>query len=236
MADLPNSTSIVAPRVGALWEAEGQRYAVFEPCWEIHRDESLLLVNKPAGLLCHPGADARRPDLMTLLRAHYGTAFPEIVLQHRLDRETSGLVVLTVSAEARVAVYRQFEQREVDKTYLAWVHDPKRRLAARFSCDRSLLVDRGGRVTVSTTGQVASTRFEVLRRSGAFALLQAHPASGRKHQIRVHLLSLGHPIVGDILYKGPPGKRLMLHASRIGLQNGGRTVSFEAPISADFRP
>jgi RluA family pseudouridine synthase len=220
-----------------LWRAECEQFSAFEPGWEIFRDRDLLIVDKPSGLLCHPGSDARRPDLMTLLRKHYEGAFAEIVLQHRLDRETSGLVVLTVSPEARIWVYRQFEQRRVSKKYLAWVRDPKKVLQPSFFCERPLRVDNQGRVRVAEGGgQASSTAFRLIRRSGPFALLEASPTTGRKHQIRVHLESLGHPIVGDELYRGSRAPRLMLHAAEVRLEDTRLQVPvrFQAAAPPNF--
>jgi 23S rRNA-/tRNA-specific pseudouridylate synthase len=176
-----------------------------------------LAVSKPSGLLTHPGADARRPDLMTLLRRYY--ELPDLVLQHRLDRETSGLILLTLHAAACGAVYRSFEQRKVVKTYQVWVQDPGQKLDHQFACELGIL-ERKGRVSAHPGGLVARTEFQLMRRKGPYALLSAHPVTGRKHQIRVHLQALGWPVVGDSLYGGAAAApRLMLHAWKLALEH-----------------
>lgn len=208
-------------------------YRRFQPRWVVHEDSELLLVAKPAGLLTHASADKSRLNLVDLLRQ----ARPELsglTLQHRLDRETSGLLLFTLGDALRAPVAQACAQRQVHKEYLCWVRG--KRLNASWTV-QAPLQQRSGRVSVGP-GQEACTEFTLLRRQGSYCLLQARPLSGRKHQIRVHLAHQRLPIVGDTLYGGEPADRLLLHAHRLELDlpGHGGLRSWTAPPEADFTP
>jgi len=194
----------------------------------LHEDDELLAINKPAGLVCHPTKGDVYSSLISRVRLHVGAEVP-VHLVNRLDRETSG-VVLAVKGDKRVGKIKQlFAEREVTKEYLAIVHG---HVAADSGSSEAPLGKDEQAVTavkdcVRPDGAAARTDFVVLQRferavldarsteheargdspssilhPRPFTLLRVHPHSGRKHQIRIHLAHLGHPIVGDKIYGG----------------------------------
>ena len=236
----------------------------------VYEDEDLAVVNKPAGMMVHAGAgatdDARnRGTLVNALLHHFealsgvgGELRPGIV--HRLDRETSGLMVVAKTDEAHRRLARQFSSREVHKTYVALVHGwpKKERGTIRSSISRD--VQRRTRMTTRRAGgRDAVTHYVVTRKIdspyGKFALLEVKIETGRTHQIRVHLASLGHPVVGDSLY-GAPGElraqsnkqraagmptaltlaRNFLHSAELELKHPrtGKTLKFRRPLPEEL--
>lgn len=179
----------------------------------IYRDEHLLAVAKPAGLLTHATADRSRSDLVSWVREHLA---PAAVLQHRLDRETSGVVLFTLSPEACAPVAQAFAEHRIEKIYLARVGGSPPR---EGEIDLALSELRG-RVRVDKAGKPART---VFRRIAAAprgeAWLELRPQQGRKHQLRVHCAHNGWPIVGDALYGGAPAERLWLHAWKLRVRH-----------------
>jgi len=167
----------------------------------IHEDAAILVADKPAGLLVHPTHSCLRNNLIHLLRAeHPGVP---LALAHRLDRDTSGLIVLTKTVEAARALAGQFERREIEKTYLAAVHG--RMEPMQGTIDAPLGVARRLQVIFkrSTEGeraQHARTDFRVLGRGASASLVMLTPRTGRRHQLRAHLAAIGYPIAGDRLY------------------------------------
>jgi 23S rRNA pseudouridine1911/1915/1917 synthase len=220
-------------------------------------DEALLVVDKPAGLLSAPGRSG--DDVRTALRAVglVGQGDP-VRLVHRLDRETSGVLVFARTLSAQRSLTAQFHARTVEKTYLALVNGY---VATDGEVDLPLQIDRGGgRVRVhERRGKPAVTRFRVLQRVAGNTLLECRPLTGRTHQIRAHLSAMGHPLAVDPLYGGaeavylshykqgyrpsarheerPLIARLTLHALRIAFEHpdSGQRVTFEAPIPKDLR-
>ncbi|MFN8613136.1 MAG: RluA family pseudouridine synthase [Vulcanimicrobiota bacterium] len=194
-------------------------------CRILYLDEDLVAVYKPAGLLSHPSADPERPDLVSWLRARIEAE--KLVMHHRLDLETSGLLVLTRSQRACAPLAQAFEQRRIEKTYMAMV---KGQPPARGRIDLPLLEIRG-RVKADPAGKAALTEFQRSQQKGGYALLQLTPRHGRKHQLRVHCLSRGWPIVGDALYGGEASSRMWLHAWRLSLQHpvSGQALELRCP-------
>jgi tRNA pseudouridine32 synthase / 23S rRNA pseudouridine746 synthase len=199
----------------------------------IHADSALLVVDKPAGLLTVPGRGAALADcLITRLQAD----FPTVRLVHRLDRDTSGLVVLALTPQAQVHLGHQFEARTVDKRYQARVQGVP--AGGKGRIDLPLIVDwpnRPRQMVCPRTGRPAVTDWRLLRAEGNSARLQLRPQTGRTHQLRVHMLALGHPILGDTLYADGPARdhpRLMLHAERLALVHPatGARLAFRAPV------
>jgi 23S rRNA pseudouridine1911/1915/1917 synthase len=215
-------------------------------------DADLLVINKPAGLTVHPGAGRARGTLVNALLHHCrdlsgigGVERPGIV--HRLDRETSGALVVAKNDLAHRDLAAQFKARQVQKTYRALVWGLPR--AARGLVDAPIGRHPTARVrmAIRADGRPARTSWEVIGRFDPMALVELHPETGRTHQIRVHLASLGHPIVGDRLYGGrrnpdrvPDQLRaalaaydgLALHALRLEFRHPGtaRRLTIEAPL------
>src|SRR5215472_822248 len=220
----------------------------------LYEDNDLAIINKPAGMMVHAGAgatdDARnRGTLVNALLHHFGELSgvggelrPGIV--HRLDKETSGLIVIAKNDEAHRKLAGQFAQREAKKTYIALVHGSLKQDHGTIRSNISRDSVRRVRMTTRTkAGREAITHYTVKKRLnspyGKFTLLEVKIDTGRTHQIRVHLSSLGHPVVGDALYgaprelkprTGPPLSlsRNFLHAAALELQHPrtGQTLSF----------
>jgi len=188
------------------------------------------VVNKPAGLLFHPTDDPSAPSLVGQLQAQLGY----LGTHQRLDQGTSGVVLFSLSREVNPALARQFEGREVSKVYHALT--VKARLPRVAWSVTNCLERAGARTVVAKQGQAAHTDFRLLRRLPEALLVEARPKTGRRHQIRVHLAGGGLPILGDVLYGGPPGSRVMLHAVRLELAHPrtGEPLVFEASYPADF--
>ena len=193
-------------------------------------DEAMLIVDKPAGLVVHPSAGhsggtlvnallGRAVDRGESLGSIAGVGRPGIV--HRLDKDTSGLIVVAKTDLAQASLMRQFGERTIEKEYLALVRgDPpssRGRVEAPIGRDPR---DRQ-RMAVTAGGREAVTAYDVLATGGGYALLSLHPLTGRTHQIRAHLTYLGLPIAGDLRYGGGPGPnalaRQFLHAARLHL-------------------
>jgi 23S rRNA pseudouridine1911/1915/1917 synthase len=221
----------------------------------LYEDESVLVIDKPAGLPMHTTAKFWRNTLTALLRERYPNE--QMEMAHRIDRETSGVLLIARGRAVASYLTRAFARRDVDKTYLALCkgHPPDEGII-----DRPLrLLDTPSHVMMGPApdGLPAVTRFRVLRRFATHALCEAKPETGRQHQIRVHFQSLGHPIAGDKLYgagealfmracdegvtpellavfDGLP--RHALHAHRLTFPHpaDGRPVTVECPLPADL--
>jgi len=185
----------------------------------LYRDAALLVVNKPGGLLSVPG---RGPDKQDCLMARVQREFPRALNVHRLDMETSGLMVLALDRDTQRGLGRLFEQRKVHKRYIAVVHGTLQ--AAQGEIDLPLAADWPNRPRQKVDpahGKPSTTRYRVVERDSEnnATRVELEPLTGRTHQLRVHLQALGHSILGDSLYAGQPGKRqpgrLLLHATRL---------------------
>jgi RluA family pseudouridine synthase len=202
------------------------------PLRVLHEDENLLAVDKPSGQAVIPErADGRALTLDRQAALHTGK---KIYIVHRLDRETSGVVLFAKNAEIHRFLNIQFENRKVQKVYLALVQGSLN--PEKGEIREPLRAFGSGRVAVDPRGKPSVTRYRVRERFSQSTLLEAEPLSGRRHQIRVHLYSLGHPVLGDARYgeKRPVGKypRLMLHAWQISFTDprlGLRRFSAEPP-------
>ncbi len=220
------------------------------PIRVIHEDESVIVIDKPAGLVVHPGAGRQQGTLVNALLHHCrdlsgigGRLRPGIV--HRLDRDTSGVLVVAKNDQAHRSLAAQFKTREVRKLYEAVVWGSPR--AGNGNVDRPIGRHPTARVRMAivTSGRPARTAWRVAGRFGAVSLLEIAPETGRTHQIRVHLAAIGHPVLGDPLYGGRrPAPRtdpalaaalagydgLALHARRLGFRHPVQGVwrDFEA--------
>lgn len=199
----------------------------------LYEDDAVIAVDKPAGLPTHGNRDADRPSLVGLVERH--TRGP-VFVHHRLDAGTSGVVLFAKIPEANASLARSFAEREVDKTYVALVVRPPVEWPSSLTIDTPILVSDRGLVRVDRGGIPAETHLRVLDRRANGLLLEARPVTGRKHQIRVHLASLGAPIFGDARYGGPPADRLMLHAERLELDHplAGRRLVVSSPRPEEF--
>ncbi|MFB3816019.1 MAG: RluA family pseudouridine synthase [Candidatus Methylomirabilales bacterium] len=214
----------------------------------LYEDQDLLVLNKPAGLVVHPGAGRSSGTLVHGLLAHCphlpgigGVERPGIV--HRLDRDTSGALVVAKSEAAHQSLARQFKARQVQKRYVALVHGTLRQEAGRIEAPIGRRAQERQKMGVREGGREARTAYRVLRRLPGRTLVECLLETGRTHQIRVHLAHLGHPVVGDRTYGGrrerrrPEAPRQMLHAWRLGFHHpaSGAWLEFTAPIPADMQ-
>ncbi|KZL09418.1 Ribosomal large subunit pseudouridine synthase A [Pseudovibrio axinellae] len=198
----------------------------------VHHDEQLLVLNKPSGLLSVPGRAEAHKDC---LEARAQSIYPTATTVHRLDMDTSGLLVMAMNKEAHRHVGLQFEKRMTRKTYIAriWGHpgDDAGEVNLPLRCDWP---NRPKQMVDHELGRSALTRWEVMSREEKTTLMKLMPVTGRSHQLRVHMLALGHPIVGDRLYAEGEALsfsgRLNLHAQTLELRHpiGGEYNTFTA--------
>lgn len=209
----------------------------FDPAWLLADDGDLLAVNKPAGLLSEPKRGANRPSLLELACARFGP----LTLFHRLDRDTSGVLLLTRGGAINAQLTQAFQANLVVKEYVAVVAAPNR-LVASGVIEARLRPSPQRRDCMEVTakgGQRAVTRYTVLATTGDRAWVQLFPETGRQHQLRVHLAYLGAPILGDRLYGDvTAAARLLLHAHVITLPVAilGMARQFTAPLPPELAP
>jgi 23S rRNA pseudouridine1911/1915/1917 synthase len=209
----------------------------------LYEDADLLIVNKPAGLVVHPAYKHPADTLVDAVFARQAARLESRPwLLHRLDRETSGIVVFAKSPRARASLTRQFERRSIEKSYLAITSG-----VPEAPCDfidaplRRDLADRR-RTVVAADGQPAETWYQVLASEQGYALVLVRPLTGRTHQIRVHLASRGTPVAGDICYdehherRTHLAPRVMLHAWQLVCTHPttGSLFRVHAPIPSDL--
>ena len=201
----------------------------------IHADHEVLVVDKPSGLLSVPGRGEDRTDcLIERLRG----AFPTVLLVHRLDLDTSGVMVFGLTPHAQRNLSKQFEERRTKKVYVARLHG---RLEPRSgTVDLPLIVDWPNRPRQKVDhdeGRPAQTDWRVIRASDDETRVRLMPLTGRSHQLRVHMAEMGHPILGDPLYASGAAAdfpRLMLHAESLRFKHPETGVSMNFAASAPF--
>jgi len=209
----------------------------------IYEDDDLLVVDKPAGLTVHPAPGHPAHTLVNAILAHFphladigDSLRPGVV--HRLDKDTSGVMLVAKNSAAQADLARQFKTHSVTKAYMALVKGkltPENGIIeadiGRDPCNRK-------RMAVVAAGREARTEYQVVRYIGGYTLLEVMPETGRTHQIRVHLAAIGFPVVGDKVYgvKSPYLSRQFLHASRLGfsLPSSGEYVEFESGLPPDL--
>ncbi len=211
----------------------------------LFEDRSLLVLDKPAGLAVHGGSGLSYGVIEALRALRPEAPFLELV--HRLDRETSGCLVVAKRRPALRALHALLREGDVTKTYLALVGgDLPRSIEVRASLRKNVLQSGERVVRASEEGKAALTRIEPLARAGAVTLVRATPRTGRTHQIRVHAAEAGHPIAGDTKYGDPELnrtlrmaglRRLFLHAQALRFPHpeGGEPVEVDAPLPAELR-
>jgi 23S rRNA pseudouridine1911/1915/1917 synthase len=208
----------------------------------LYEDASVIAINKPAGMVVHAGAGTHSGTLVNRLVHHFGTLSdvggalrPGIV--HRLDKDTSGVLLVARTDAAHRALAGQFAGRTVEKTYLALVEGSVRNDSGRITKPIARDPVRRVRMTAKLEGgRAALTDYRVLQRFPGFTYLEVRIGTGRTHQIRVHLQSLGYPVAGDRLYGAKAAERMFLHAWRIGFSSpaNGQRVTVEAPMPTEL--
>ena len=198
-----------------------------DPLVILHEDAEVVLVDRPAGLLSVPGKGEHLADcLLTRVQA----AFPDALLVHRLDRDTSGVMIFALTPHAQRHLGLQFEKRMTKKAYVARVWGvPEEKTG---TVDAPIIVDWPNRPLQKIcheTGRAAQTDWRLLKDEGATARVRLTPHTGRSHQLRVHMLAIGHPILGDPFYATGPARdfpRLMLHSEELRFNHpqGGRST------------
>ena len=204
-----------------------------KPCLTVlHHDDDLLVVDKPSGLLTVPG---KAPEHADCLEKRAQASFPHCRIVHRLDMDTSGILVLAMNAKAHRHLGLQFERRHIKKTYIARVWGSVEQDSGTI--DLPLICDwpnRPRQMVDHQRGKSSRTDWQVLSRDDHSTRVKLTPLTGRSHQLRVHLLSLGHPILGDNIYAHEKAltaaDRLQLHAQSLTLfhPEDGRTCEFES--------
>ncbi|MFL6515527.1 MAG: RluA family pseudouridine synthase [Chthoniobacterales bacterium] len=216
------------------------------PLEVLFEDDDLIVLNKPAGLVVHPGAGHQEHTLVNALLGHCrslsaigGEERPGIV--HRLDKDTSGCMVVAKNDETHRALSTQFADRTVKKVYLALVAGKLRKNVGSIDANIGRHPVHRQRMSVNRIrGRAARTDYNVLASANGISLVECQLHSGRTHQIRVHLHHIGHPVVGDKLYGRKTATafdRQMLHAWKLGFQHPktGQWKEFQAPVPQDFR-
>lgn len=213
----------------------------------VYEDQVLMVINKPAGMVIHPAPGHQSGTLVNALLAHCpdlagdsGNARPGIV--HRLDRDTSGLILVSKNEQIRRALQRQFQARLVHKVYVALLYGRPEAARGRIEAPLGRDPRHRQRMAVVPDGREAITEYRLLDTfaGGDYSLVEAEPKTGRTHQIRVHLASIGHPVVGDTVYGRRrtrlPVSRQFLHAQRLGFTHPltGLPLEFEAALPDDL--
>jgi 23S rRNA pseudouridine1911/1915/1917 synthase len=216
----------------------------------LYEDDSLIVINKPAGLVVHPGSGNWQGTMLNAL-LHYAAeldSVPRAGIVHRLDKDTSGLLVVAKTLEAQTHLVRQLQKHTVNRDYLAlvlgtvsidgWVDAP----VGRHPVERT-------KMAVTANGKPARTFYQVLEKLDGCTLLRCRLETGRTHQIRVHMHSIGHPLLGDPVYGGKPDRNIQnlarlaafsrqaLHAQRLELTHPqrGTRMAWEAPLPDDMK-
>ena len=191
----------------------------------IYEDEQVLVLNKPAGLLSMAKGEYCPENTLE----QYG------LLVHRLDRDTSGVVILAKDEAAQTFLKKQFQDRKAHKVYYAVVSGRLKLKEARIDLPMARDLKRPTTFKIDPNGKPAETFYKVLKENDRFSLVELRPTTGRTHQLRVHMNYLGHPILGDEVYHGEKADRLFLHAKELEITlPGGKRATFEAPLPKEF--
>ncbi|MCH9684076.1 MAG: RNA pseudouridine synthase [Deltaproteobacteria bacterium] len=209
----------------------------------LHHEPGLIVVDKPAGLVTEPTRDPLRPSVLSVVRAQLQRpADAVLAVPHRLDRDTSGVLLLALEPAMLATLNEAFAARTVHKSYLAVVHGVPTSTSGTWESFLGQVGRDQRRVrwgAVRSGGKKAITHYEVRARHADHSLVECRPQTGRTHQLRVHLSEAGHPIVGDEMYGAPAGEhatvgRHLLHAWKLSIPSAADPRTFEAPIPAAF--
>ena len=202
----------------------------------VFEDDKIIVVNKPSGQAVIPGRGLTQEPLVAQVTAHMGS---KAFVVHRIDLETSGLVLFAKDADIHRKLSQLWEEHGVKKVYLAWVQGVMEKPLGTF---KAHLKEFGsGRIGVdpSGAGKPSETHYKFLKSTGEASLMEVEPTTGRRHQIRVHFYHAGHPVMGDPLYgkERPVGgqPRLMLHAYQLKLRHKGEDLVLTVEPPADFK-
>jgi 23S rRNA pseudouridine1911/1915/1917 synthase len=231
--------SLTPPRLPDTGAPRAQRM----PLKIVHEDAALIVIDKPAGLVVHPGAGQPDRTLLNALLAHAPAlaGVPRAGIVHRLDKDTSGLLVVAKTVEAQTDLVKQLAERSMRRLYIALVQgDPP----ASGTIDAPVGRDAKARTRMAVThrGKPARTIYQVLERFGRAALVECRLDTGRTHQIRVHFQHIRHPLVGDTVYRrgtrhGISFPRQALHAAELSLRHpaSGEPMTWRSPLPRDFK-
>jgi len=208
----------------------------------VYEDDALLVINKPAGLVVHPGSGNWSGTLLNALLHHAPLlqSVPRAGIVHRLDKETSGLLVVAKTIEAQTNLVRQLQAHTVQRHYLALVEGRVER-AGKVEAPIGRHPTARTKMAVVSRGKSAVTHYSVLQHFSRYTLIECRLETGRTHQIRVHMQSIGHPLAGDPTYGSKkmlgPFKRQALHAARLGLIHPvtQAAMQWEAPLPDDMQ-
>lgn len=202
----------------------------------IYEDDDCLVVNKPEGVLTHSkGAFNPEATVASWFGQRQGISGERPGIVHRLDRATSGVMILAKTADALSALQKQFSGRKAKKTYIAVVAGIPKEASAQIDMPIERNPKKPQTFRVGSNGRPAQTSYRVLKSGKDLSLLELQPTTGRTHQLRVHLSHIGHPIVGDTLYAGRPAERMMLHAQALEITlPSGKRREFEVETPAIF--
>jgi len=226
---------------------EAELVAEPSPLDVVYEDAQLLVVNKAAGIIVHPGAGRVEGSLLAAALAYR----PDIVnadeyperpgIVHRLDRDTSGLLLVAATAEAQRRLRAQFKARKVRKIYLALVQGHLEPMVGAIEAPIARDPHRRTRMAISTDGRYARTEYRVLEHLAEATFVEVRLLTGRTHQIRVHFSAIGHPVVGDRVYGGRGAHRAaprqFLHSHRLGFTHpvSGEALEFTSPLPQDLQ-
>ena len=209
----------------------------------VHEDAALIVIDKPAGLVVHPGAGQPDRTLLNALLAHAPAlaGVPRAGIVHRLDKDTSGLLVVAKTVEAQTDLVKQLAERSMQRRYIALVQgDPP--ASGRIDAPVGRDARARTRMAVTHRGKPARTSYRVLERFGRAALVECRLETGRTHQIRVHFQHIRHPLVGDTVYRrgtrhGISFPRQALHAAELSLRHpaSGEPMTWRSPLPRDFK-
>ncbi len=214
----------------------------------LFEDDNVIVVNKPAGMVVHPAAGNWSGTLVQGLAFHIGRLRDQLGVTnirpgivHRLDKDTSGVIIAAKNPESQEALARQFRRKSTEKSYVALVKGRVFPIASTIeTCIRRDPVHRKRFEATPDSGKPSITDYRVLRQWERHAFVSLKPRTGRTHQLRVHMASIGHPILGDPIYSRPdpdfPEAPLMLHAHRLSITLPSRErVTFRAPLPQRFK-